>query len=53
MRYSLNLYFGFEREWCWFRGTLEEAEAAVKDWADSYVVRPDLFTVYACPESGA
>ena len=52
MRFVINLYFGFEREWTFFKGTEQEANEAAEEWADCFVPRPDIITVYACPEQG-
>ncbi len=51
MRYVINLYFGFERVWCWFNADSEDsARQFANEWAEQYIVRPDVITVYACPK---
>lgn len=46
-RYTINLYFGFERLWTWFYAqTMEEAESYAWDWANDFLPVPDIVTVY-------
>ena len=50
-RYVINLYFGFEREWCWyFAYSKDEAEEYANDWSSCYIVQPDVISVYLSPE---
>lgn len=45
-RYSINLYFGFERLWCFVvAANVYEAQAKAQSWAACYAIAPDSITV--------